>query len=120
MKKIIVWTSVLMLVLVQIGYSLEDVKLKLPKGSTGEVYRAKAGHNYYTIVKVDGRERVEFANQYSLERWSYPAGTFHTRDDIEKSVERGDVQKLREQTEGKVPDELKIKADGTVEVISWQ
>lgn len=120
MNRILLWTLVLMMLSVQVGYPLEDVKIKLPKNSTGEVYRAKAGHNYYTIANVDGRERVLFANQYSLERWSYPAGTFHTRDDIEESVKRGDVQKLREKSEGKIPDELNIKADGTVEVISWQ
>lgn len=120
MKKMIVLALVLVLLPINISYSIEDVKLKLPKGSTGEIYRAKAGHNYYTIVKVDGRERVMFANQYSLERWSHPAGTFHTRDDIEKSVERSGVRKLRKKSEGKVPDRVKVKADGIVEVISWQ
>jgi len=120
MKKIIVLVLVLILFSVNISYSLEDVKLKLPKGSTGEIYRAKAGHNYYTIVEVDGRERVMFANQYSLERWSHPAGTFHNRDDIEQSIERGDVKKLREKSKDKVPKEVKVKVDGTVEVISWK
>ena len=120
MKKMIVLALVLVLFPINIGYSIEDVKLKLPKGSTGEIYRAKAGHNYYTVVKVDGRERVMFANEYSLERWSHPAGTFHTRDDLEQSVERGDVKKLREKSKDKVPDEVNIKADGTVKVISWQ
>jgi hypothetical protein len=120
MKKIIVFALVLVLLPITISYSIEDVKLKLPKGSTGEIYRAKAGHNYYTIVKVDGREQVMFANQYNLDRWSHPAGKFHTRDDIEKSVERGGVKKLREKSEGKVPDEVNIKADGTAKVISWQ
>ncbi len=120
MKKIIVLAFVLVLFPINIGYSIEDVKLKLPKGSTGEIYRAKAGHNYYTVVKVDGRERVMFANQYSLERWSTPAGTLHDRNDLEQSVKRGDVKKLREKSEGKVPDKVKVKADGTVEVISWQ
>ena len=119
MKKMIVLALVLVLFPINISYSIEDVKLKLPKGSTGEIYRAKAGHNYYTVVKVDGRERVMFANEYSLERWSHPAGTFHTRDDIGQSVERGDVKKLRGKSEGKVPDEVNIKADGTVKVISW-
>ena len=120
MKKMIVLALVLVLFPINISYSIEDVKLKLPKGSTGEIYRAKAGHNYYTVVRVDGRERVMFANEYSLERWSHPAGTFHTRDDIGQSVERGDVKKLRGKSEGKVPDKVKVKADGTVEVISWQ
>jgi len=120
MKKMIVLALVLVLLPINISYSIEDVKLKLPKGSTGEIYRAKAGHNYYTVVKVDGRERVMFANEYSLERWSHPAGTFHTRNDIEQSVERGDVKKLREKSKDKVPDEVNIKADGTVKVISWQ
>jgi len=120
MKMMIMWVLVLMLLPINISYSLEDVKLKLPKGSTGEIYRAKAGHNYYTVVKVDGRERIMFANQYSLERWSHPAGTFHTRDDIEQSVENGEVKKLWEKSKDKVPDEVKVKVDGTVEVISWQ
>jgi hypothetical protein len=120
MKKIIVFALVLVLLPITISYSIEDVKLKLPQGSTGEIYRAKAGHNYYTIVKIDGREQVMFANQYNLDRWSHSAGTFHTRDDIEKSVERGGVKKLREKSEGKVPDEVNIKADGTAKVISWQ
>ena len=120
MKKIIMCVLVLMLLPINISYALEDVKLKLPKGSTGELYRAKAGHNYYTVVNVDGRERVMFANIYSLERWSSPAGTFHTRDDVEQSVKRGEVKKLREKSKDKVPDEVKVKADGTVEVISWQ
>jgi len=120
MKKMIVLALVLVLLPINISYSIEYVKLKLPKGSTGEIYRAKAGHNYYTVVKVDGRERVMFANEYSLERWSHPAGTFHTRNDIEQSVERGDVKKLREKSKDKVPDEVNIKADGTVKVISWQ
>ena len=61
-----------------------------------------------------------FANQYSLERWSHPAGTFNDRDDLEQSVKRGNVKKLREKSEGKVPDKVKVKADGTVEAISWQ
>ena len=91
MKKMIVLTLVLVLFPINISYSIEDVKLKLPKGSTGEIYRAKAGHNYYTVVKVNGRERVMFANQYSLEIWNSPAGTFHTKDDIEQSVERGEM-----------------------------
>jgi len=116
----IMWVLVLMLLPISISYSLEDVKLKLPKGSTGEIYRAKAGHNYYTVVNIDGRERVMFANEYRLEMWSHPAGTFHTRDDIEQSVKSGDVKKLREKSEGRVPDEVTVKADGSVEVISWQ
>ena len=120
MKKMIMWVLVLMLFPINISYSLEDVKLKLPKGSTGEIYRAKAGHNYYTVVKVDGRERIMFASQYSLESWSHPAGTFHTRDDIEQSVASGGVKKLWEKSKDKVPDEVKVKVDGTVEVISWQ
>jgi biopolymer transport protein ExbD len=120
MKKIIVLALVLIIFPINISYSLEDVKLKLPQGSTGEIYRAKAGHNYYTVVKVDGREQVMFANQYSLERWSAPAGTFHTRDDVEQRVKNGDVIKLREKSKDKVPDEVNIKADGTVEVVSWQ
>ena len=120
MKKMIVLALVLILYPVNICYSLEDVKLKLPKGSTGEIYRAKAGHNYYTVVKVDDREQVMFANQYSLERWSQPAGTFHTRDDLEQSVERGGVKKLRKKSKDKVPYEVNIKADGTVKVITWQ
>ena len=119
MKKMIVLALVLVLFPINISYSIEDVKLKLPKGSTGEIYRAKAGHNYYTVVRVDGRERVMFANEYSLERWSHPAGTFHTRNDIEQSVERGDVKKLREKSKDKVPDEVNMKADRTVKVISW-
>ena len=120
MKKMIMWVLVLMLLPISISYSLEDVKLKLPKGSTGEIYRAKAGHNYYTVVNIDGRERVMFANEYRLEMWSHPAGTFHTRDDIEQSVKSGEVKKLREKSEGRVPDEVTVKADGSVEVISWQ
>ena len=120
MKKIIMWTLILMLLPINISYSIEDVKLKLPKGSTGEIYRAKAGHNYYTVVKVDDREQVMFANQYSLERWSRTAGTIATRDGLEQSVKSGDVIKLREKSEDKVPDEVNIKADGTVEVISCQ
>ncbi len=120
MKKIIMWVLISMMLPINISYSLEDVKLKLPKGSTGEIYRAKAGHNYYTVVKVDGREQVMFANEYSLERWSAPAGTFHTREDVEQSVKKGGVIKLRGKSEGKVPDKVKVKADGTVEVISWQ
>ena len=120
MKKIIIWLLVLMLFPINVSYSLENVKLKLPKGATGEIYRAKTGHNYYTIVEIDGRERVMFANQYSLERWNHPAGTFHTRADIEQSVQTGEVKKLREKTKDKVPDEVNIKADGSVEVISWQ
>ena len=120
MKKMIVLALVLVLFPINISYSIEDVKLKLPKGSTGEIYRAKAGHNCYTVVKVDGRERVMFANEYSLERWSHPAGTFHTRDDLEQSVERGDVKKLREKSKDKVPYEVNIKADGSVKVITWQ
>ena len=120
MKKMIVLALVVVLFPINISYSIEDVKLKLPKGSTGEVYRAKAGHNYYTIVKVDSREQVMFANEYSLERWSHPAGTFHTRDDLEQSVKTGGIKKLREKSGGKIPDEVKVKADGTVKVISWQ
>ena len=120
MKKMIMLALVLVLFPINISYSIEDVKLKLPKGSTGEIYRAKAGHNYYIVVKADGREQVMFANQYSLERWSTPAGTLHDRDDLEQSVKRGNVKKLREKSEGKVPDRVKVKADGTVEVISWQ
>jgi hypothetical protein len=120
MKKEIVLILAMVLFPINISYSLEDVKLKLPKGSTGEIYRAKAGHNYYIIVEVDSREQVMFANQYSLERWSHPAGTFHARADLEQSVERGDVKKLREKSEDKVPDEVNINADGTVRVISWQ
>jgi hypothetical protein len=120
MKKMIMIALVLMLFPVNISYSLEDVKLKLPKGSTGELYRAKAGHNYYTVVKVGGRERVMFANQYRLEIWSRPAGKLHTRADIEQSVERGEVKKLMEKIKDKVPDEVNVKADGSVEVISWQ
>jgi len=120
MKKMIVLALVLILFPVNICYSLEDVKLKLPKGSTGEIYRAKAGHNYYTVVKVDGRERVMFANQYSLERWSRPGGKIGTREGLERSVKSGDVKKLREKSKDKVPDEVNVKADGTVEVISWQ
>ena len=116
----IVLILVVVLFPINISYSLEDVKLKLPKGSTGEIYRAKAGHNYYIIVKVDSREQVMFANQYSLERWSHPAGTFHARADLEQSVERGDVKKLRGKSGNKVPDEVKVRADGSVEVISWQ
>ena len=120
MKKMVMLALVLVLFPINISYSIEDVKLKLPIGSTGEIYRAKAGHNYYTVVKVDDREQVMFANQYSLERWSAPAGTFHTRDDIEQNVARGGVKKLRKKTEGKVPDKVTIKPDGTVKVISWQ
>lgn len=120
MKKIIVLILVVVLFPINISCSPEDVKLKLPKGSTGEIYRAKAGHNYYIVVRVDGREQVMFANQYSLERWIHPAGTLHTRDDLEQSIERGDVKKLREKSTDKVPHELHIKADGTVKVITWQ
>ena len=120
MKKMIVLVLVLVLFPINISYSIEDVKLKLPKGSTGEIYRAKAGHNYYTVVKVDDRERVMFASEYSLERWSAPAGIIATRDGLEQSIKSGDVQRLREKSEGKVPDKVKVKADGTVEVISWQ
>ena len=119
MKKMIVLALVLILFPINISYSIEDVKLKLPKGSTGEIYRAKAGHNYYTVVKADGREQVMFANEYRLEIWSHPAGTLHDRDDIEQSVEKGEVKKLREKSKDKVPDEVNIKADGTVKVISW-
>jgi len=120
MKKIILLVSVLVLFSIDIIYPIEDVKLKLPKGSTGEIYRAKAGHNYYTVVKVDGREKVMFANKYSLERWSYPAGIIVTREGLEQSIKSGDVKKLRVKSEGKVPDEVIVKADGSVEVISWQ
>ena len=120
MKKIIVLILVLVLFPIDLSCSIEDVKLKLPKGSTGEIYRAKAGHNYYTVVKVDDREQVMFANEYSLERWSHPAGTFHDRDDLEQSVKNGGVIKLRGKSEDKVPDEVNINADGTIKVISWQ
>ena len=120
MKKIIMWVLISMMLPINISYSLEDVKLKLPKGSTGEIYRAKAGHNYYTVVNVDGREKVMFANEYRLEMWSHPAGTFHNREDLEQSIKSGDIKKLREKSEGKVPDEVNVKVDGTVEVISWQ
>jgi hypothetical protein len=92
----------------------------LQKGSTGEVFRAKAGHNYYTVVRVDDREQVMFANQYSLERWSRASGIIGIREGLEQSVKSGDVKKLREKSKDKVPDEVNVKADGTVEVISWQ
>ena len=120
MKKMIMLALVLVLFPINISYSIEDVKLKLPKGSTGEIYRAKAGHNYYTVVKVDGREQVMFANEYSLERWSSPAGGIGIREGLEKAVKSGDVKKLREKSKDKVPDEVKVKVNGTVEVISWQ
>jgi hypothetical protein len=120
MKKIIMWVFLLLLFPINFSYPLEDVKLKLPKGSIGEIYRAKAGHNYYTVVNVDGRERVMFANQYRLEEWSKPAGTIGTREGLEQSVKRGDVKKLREKSGNKVPDEVNVRADGSVEVISWQ
>ncbi|MEE8381333.1 MAG: hypothetical protein V3R78_05615, partial [Thermodesulfobacteriota bacterium] len=67
-----------------------------------------------------GRERVMFASEYSLERWSAPSGIIATRDGLEQSIKSGDVKRLREKSENKVPDEVNVKADGTVEVISWQ
>ncbi len=120
MKKMIVLVLVLVLFQISISYSSEDIKLKLPKGSTGEVYRAAAGHNFYTVVKVNGRERILFANQYNLETWIYPAGTMSNRDHLEQNIKNGDVKKLRGKSKDKVPDEINIKTDGTVEVISWQ
>jgi hypothetical protein len=120
MKKKIVLTLVLVIFPINIIYSLEDLKLKLPQGSTGEIYRAKAGHNFYTVVKVGGREKVMFANQYSIERWSRPAGAISTIDGLKQIVEGGSVQKLRKKSGDKVPDEVDVKVDGTVEVVSWQ
>ena len=120
MKKIIVLALFLTLFSFNISYSLEDVTLKLPKGSTGEIYRAKAGHNYYTVVVVDEREQVMFANMHTLERWSRPAGIIALMEGLEQCIKRGDVKKLRGKLEGKVPNEVKVKADGTVEVISWK